>query len=646
MNRAGEMEFVLYLKLKNQKIENAPDAKKYSMIKEIELQEGDNLVGSDICKCNIYLPFEELPGVMGNIQVKTEQTIKKFFLTDYAKTEAFFLSKYRGKQMVANKPTPFRASQKLFIGDLVEMHVQMILNGDSNSMCFEEDTPEEQKEAWDLHEQESENEDAGPGEKKSELGKRDAPHSEEPERPVVTLEDIAEDKEILSKVKNPFNVEKPKVTTPKKKKARKKKVKSEEKTTLKIINYFKIIEKNTDKENTLTKKGPEAEEVGQEVPRKQLFSKKAEKKVINKEGAAPDPTKFKKGGEFMNLMADTNDLEDNLNVIRHSLKKTKQNQSMEVNEKKLQNQVLKVLLRKADIIQNNVAQKSLELVDNLKKLSSLKWWICFSNINYSKKHEELLGKLRRIPNIFIFEDFEKFINSGEETPEVQKVLIMSKFKRTYKLIVAMNKNVLPLNYGWVEDVARNQNIFSNPCNFFVEYPRDQKILPGYNKSNVVGWFKHHSHKFKINLKCSYLTRKQSICGFLENHNVIIFDKCFRGIRLENLNINRNGKDVPRRAKVRCSSGENDNTYIMRRIVETADGQVKIINNLGQLRESAEDKMVNVLVVNHFDHPELQSITKNDKLKIFSKESFLNSFLKQYLHSNEQLRCQAETQVNA
>jgi hypothetical protein len=658
MNQDVDMEFLLFLKLKNQTIENTSDAKKYSMIKEIELQDGDNLIGSDICKCNIYLPFEELPGVMGNIQVKNEDSVKKFFLIDYGKSTSFYVSKSRSKQMPVNKPIPFKPSQKLFISNLVEMHVQMILNGDSNSMCFEEENTEEQKEGWDLEEQKSEDEakeeDEEDDNKENEttLGKRNGDHLEEPKEPEVTLKDMAEDQDILSKVKNPFSKQEKeqKITTPKKKGRKKKKQVSEQKTSLKIINYFKIIEKkNTDVENTVSKQESEpiVQETPTEVPSKKLFTKKQENK--NNKDKVPDPTKFKKGGNFLNLLAGGNDLEDNLNVIRDSLKKTKGKQSTELNEKKLQNQVLKVLLKKADVIQHNPTHTSEELVENLKKLSSLKWWICFSNISYSKKHDDLVNALRKISNISIFEDFEKFVNTGNEDSQVQKVLIMGKYKRTYKLIVAMNKNILPLSYGWAEDVAKNKNIFSNPCNFFIEYPQDQKILPGYNKSNVVGWFKHHSHKFKINLQSSYLTRKQSIYGFLENHNVIIFDKCFRGIRLENLNINRNASNVPRKSKVRgirSSNKENDNSYIMRRIVETADGNVRIINNLNELKENVDSSMVNVLVVNHFDHPELSGISKEDKIKVFSKESFLNSFLKQYLHSNEQLRCSNANQVKA
>lgn len=648
MNKRSKKNFKLFLKLKNQTIQNAPKSKKYSMIKEISLQNGDNLIGSDICKCSIYLPFEEMPGQMGKITVKEEDCVKKFFLTDFGKSSTFYLSKMKGKQMIANKEMFLKPHQKVYINNLVEMHVQMLFDEETDSMCFEEENEEsvnEKKEEWDLLEQEvdeekqEEEQKENEKEEENELGKRNGEHLEKEEKK-VTLKEIAEDKEILSQVKNPFNSKQgkesaQKMKTPKKR--AKKKVKSEEKTTLKIINYFKIIDKKLDDEQTTSKQETVEEKPIESVPQKTLFKKKSENS-----GSAPDPNKFTKKENFSNLMQPTNDLENNLNFIRHSLQKKEVHKSIEVDEKKLRNRLLNTLLKKADVIQNNPTAKTSEMVDSLKTLSMLKWWICFSNVNQTKKHEELVKTLKKMPNIFVFEDFEKFVNAENKDSQIQKVLIMERYKRTYKLIVAMNKNILPLDYKWAEDVAKNKNIFSNPCDHFIEYPKDQKIFPGYNKFNVVGWFKLHSHKFKINLKQSYLMRKQSTFGFLENHNVIIYDKCFRGIRLENLNINRNGTNMPSKKKprgIRSSQKENDNGYIMRRIVETADGSVKIIGSLKDFDQAVKPFVVNVLVVDNFKHQELDQILKSKQAKVFSKESFLNSFLKQYLHMNEEFKCQ-------
>ena len=658
IDKKDSQEFLLFLKLKKQTIQNAPSSKKYSMIKEISLQDGENLIGSDICKCNIYLPFEDMPDIMGKITVKNEDSVKKFFLTDYGKSSTFFLSKMRGKQLVSNKEVFLRPHQKIYIGSLVEMHVQMIFTDDGSSMCFEEEeNKEEKKEAWNLQEEQSDVEEG-------ELKKRNSQEFEEKKQedaPVVTLQAIAKDREILKNVKNPFNLggEEPskgkKMTTPKKKRGKKKK-ESEEKTSLKIINYFKIIEKNktqsknADEQETAVKSDEKPTQVKPKPSISQkLFQKTPTKRVTpkakDKRGPAPDPTKFSKSGDFINLTIGNNGLEENLHVIRTSLKTNFFKQKVELNENKLENKVLSLLMKKADIIQNNPIEEKKSLVEDLKKLSKLKWWICFSNISLTKKHKQILKTLKEIPNIFVFEDFEKFVNTGDQDPQIQKVLIMEKYKRTYKLIVAMNKNILPLSYKWIADVATNKNIFSNPSKNFIEYPNDQKILPGYNKSNVVGWFKHHSHKFTVDLRLSYLKRKQSSQGFLENHNIIIYDKCFRGIRLENLNINRHGPNMPNKVKtrgIRSSQKENDNKYIMRRIVETADGKLQIINNLNKVKDCFDKNTVNVLIVNNFEHQELSRVCQGLKIKVYSKESFMNSFLKQYLHSNEQFKIENKT----
>ena len=654
--------FVLYLKLKNQKIENVEDSKKYSMIKEIALQEGDNMIGSDICKCNIYLPFEEMPEVMGKISLRDEKSIKTFTLTDFGKSDKFFFSKSKGKRFASNKETPFKPHQKLHIGNLVEMNVQIIIEDEAESMCFEEEVDKEEKqEGWDLQESEGEQEE-------TELGKRNGDHLGKVEDS-QTIKEIAEDKEILQKVANPFNenevkkVENNKLNTPKKKRGRKK-VKTEEKTNLKIINYFKIIDKKSANEvNTTAKKIVEEtkENVPDSIPQKKLFTKKIEKKTEQKKTeskktkskkaettkeSVPDHTKFTKPALFMNILGIDNHLENNLGMIRDSLQNNNPKYPISLNKYKLKNQVLNILLKKADIIQNNPKEESKEMVRDLKKLSTLKWWVCFSNVNQSKRHEELVNTLKTISNIHICEDFEKFVNEGNEDPQIQKVLVMKKYKRTYKLIVAMNKNILPLNYDWILDVSKNKNIFSNPCDYFISFPQNGKILPGYNKSNIVGWFKHHSHKFKVDLEQSYLMRKQSPFGFLENHNIIIYDKCFRGIRLENLNINRGTPGAPVKTKtrgIRSSKKENDNDYIMRRIVETADGKVNIINDFANVKNTHVDNMVNVLVVDNFNYSELENLQKEHKrLKIYSKESFLNSFMKQYLHSNERYIIKKET----
>lgn len=335
-------------------------------------------------------------------------------------------------------------------------------------------------------------------------------------------------------------------------------------------------------------------------------------------------------------MAGQSRLEDNLGMLRKAFNKDKG-----VNENKLQNKVLKLLLQKADIIQNNPTEETEEMVRDLKQLSKLEWWVCFSNVDQNKKHQQVLEALKDVANVSVFEDFEEFVNTGDDDPKVQKVLVMNKYKRTYKLIVAMNRNILPLDYEWVADVAQHGNVFGNPCDFFLKFPESGKILPGFNKSNVVGWFKRHSHKFRVDLRHSYLMRKQSPFGFLQNHNIIIYDKCFRGIRLENLNINRTGSDAQGGTKLRgerSTRKETDNCYIMRRIVETADGRASIVNALDKVKTVYSESMVNVLVVDNFRHEELERIHGECKfIKIFSKESFLNSFMKQYLHANEQMQ---------
>lgn len=76
---------------------------------------------------------------------------------------------------------------------------------------------------------------------------------------------------------------------------------------------------------------------------------------------------------------------------------------------------------------------------------------------------------------------------------------------------------------------------------------------------------------------------------------------------------------------------------MRRIVESANGKPVIIKDLDEVTSLIDSKVVNALVVPSFKNKRLQSILSNHRIRIFTKEGFLNSCLKQYLHSNEALR---------
>lgn len=76
---------------------------------------------------------------------------------------------------------------------------------------------------------------------------------------------------------------------------------------------------------------------------------------------------------------------------------------------------------------------------------------------------------------------------------------------------------------------------------------------------------------------------------------------------------------------------------MRRIVESADGKAVLVQDLDQVEDKIDPKVVNALVVPNFKDKRLQGILSKNRIKIFSKEGFLNSCLKQYLHSNEAMR---------
>ena len=91
--------FNLMLKIKNQTIQNNKSSKKYSLVKEIELSEGDNFIGSDISLCNIYLPFDNIPKKLGNLKVTSENKNPKAILVDFGEDEEYSLQKEIGTKL-------------------------------------------------------------------------------------------------------------------------------------------------------------------------------------------------------------------------------------------------------------------------------------------------------------------------------------------------------------------------------------------------------------------------------------------------------------------------------------------------------------------------------------------------------------------
>ena len=703
--------FNLLLKIKNQSVKNKPSNKKFYIVKEIELLDGENMIGSDICKCNIYLPFEQMPAVMGKLTVRTENSSKKLFLTDFEKSEEHFLSKFIGKNMVSNKEHFIKPHQKIFVGEMIEMIVQKVFIYEQSSVCFEEDLEEFNKEFEEVQ-SENQNTEVRDNGKVNNFEKLESSINDQEDQQIEeeltnavkpsektilkkrgeealvdgelnnedNLKQLAENVEILEEVENPFNEnktngntkkvkaeEKFSISTPIKRKKGLKKVQlSEKKTSHKIDSFFKTINKsNTDKENTIIKKQSTEIETIEAFPMeietniieepRQLFlknpnlSKKSFEDIINEKPFIA-PVKYEKGSCSLVSTVGDSMIENNLEVLGKAIfqkgKGVKSGQSeLLVDQKILRKEVRVSLLNKADLIHEDLEEQITQMVEDLKQIAKFTWWVCFSNIKINNKHLRIVKVLNSLPNVEVFEDFEQFVEQKREDVNIRKVLVMDNYKRTYKLIVAMNRNILPLSYKWVENIASEKSIFKNPTNFFLKYPKSSKLPNEFNKNNSSTWFEKHSHKFTIDLKKAYFLRKNSEQGFLQNHNVIILDKCFINIKVENLNIKRPEDEIKKRKLVvrakknviRSSQKENDNGYIMRRIVETADGILTTINSLDKFKEVFKPNVVNVLVVDSYDYPELTKILEEHRIMIFSKESFLSAFMKQYLHINESFK---------
>lgn len=608
--------FNLFLKIKNQSLKNKPSSKKYSLVKEIELAEGDNLIGSDIEQCQIYLPFEYLPKTLGKLRVVKENDTPKIFLTDFGYDKKFSLTKDPENTPEPNKEYNLKPNQKIYISNLVEFYTQKIYFCEEESVCFEEIEHKNDFKTVD-NEELSDKISFTSNENENETKNLNKRNNFEFNNGNVNkeFEEFAENEEVLEEVENPFSIAynvqnlkkikiEKKITTPKKFK-NKKQIISEIKTSHKIDNFFKVAPINN--ENLKTEKKIISSKINKS-PQK-LFTDK------------PETSNYIKSSNVFSNIDNSTVLLNDFDFIERSLKNK---EKLILDERKMKNELLKQNSKNVDLIQGNPHLQTEQMFEELKQLTNLKWWICFSNIKHSVKHKKILKSLKTIPNITIVDDFETFINEESDSSTISKVLIMDGYKRTYKLIIAMNKNVLPLDYKWLEHISENQSIFKSPSKFFISYPQNFRMISDYNKHNTPTWFQNHSHKFTINLLESFKMRQQSNKGFLENHNVLVLTKCFKNYKIKNLNIQKNSK----------KSEENESVYIMRRMIETADGQFICLNSLEDITDKFDESVVNILIVDKFDYPNLEKIYNLKKIKIFSKESFLNSFLKQYLHSNE------------
>lgn len=522
--------FNLTMKIKN--LETCEDGihNKFSETKDLKLLEGENFVGSDICKCNIYLPFDDVPGIVGKIIVRKQNNSWKLFLQSLANDSKYFISKFRGKKMIEEKEHFIKPNQKIFIEDLIVLSVQKVFYSNDSSVCFEEENLNIVEE---LGSPErvclSVSVESGKVEKKPifeevSLNKRNEEH-------LTDKEDKKDEDWVME--------------TPKKlKKVKKSKENSEVKTSIKILNFFKKIEKikKTEKKAELTEKP-----IKKDKPQKEQTS----------------TTKKKE-------------------------KKQKKNKKINKNNSK------------------NTDEQKVTL------------WICFSNVTLSIRHQKMLAKLTEELQVTVFENFEDFVNTEADSESVQKVLIMSEYKRTYKLIVAHNLNIPILKYEWILSVADQSKVIHEIENFLVKSPVKMKNV---RKSGI---------KKETKAYDPVLVRKPPKSGFLKGYNVIIYDKCFNSIKVENLNIS---KTVPEESKhtrrgIRSGKSEKDHQYIMRRIVETAHGDVQFISDLSRIKKFMKKSKKTLLVVDKLRYSFLNEMILKHHLIIFSKESFLNSFLRQ------------------
>ena len=107
------------------------------------------------------------------------------------------------------------------------------------------------------------------------------------------------------------------------------------------------------------------------------------------------------------------------------------------------------------------------------------------------------------------EDFEKFVKNDSN---LNRLLIMSSFKRTYKLLVSMNLNIPIICSDWIKN---NLPIFQNG------YFKYQNI-----QDSIYKYFLKTDKKGKLfdQLKFSYIFRKNLKHGFLKDF--VIFGNHF------------------------------------------------------------------------------------------------------------------------
>lgn len=106
----------------------------------------------------------------------------------------------------------------------------------------------------------------------------------------------------------------------------------------------------------------------------------------------------------------------------------------------------------------------------------------------------IINKLKHV--IIMEDDFEKFQSSQNEN----KILVMSFFKRTYKLLVCMNKNIPIMSIDWMNNLCQN----------------------GYNEKDMEDYFLQRKNKYSFfnQLKISYFYRKKLGHGFMLKYRVI------------------------------------------------------------------------------------------------------------------------------
>ena len=115
----------------------------------------------------------------------------------------------------------------------------------------------------------------------------------------------------------------------------------------------------------------------------------------------------------------------------------------------------------------------------------------------NNKAGRILDNLKKHGKVLIEDNFDKFMSSQNL---LKRVLVMSHFKRTFKLLMSVNMNIPVVSIDWLDSLITNQDSVS----------LERFFLKRTNRSNV------NYDK----LKAAFFYRKHLKRGFLTGHNII------------------------------------------------------------------------------------------------------------------------------